>query len=197
MSIYITGEVNITFVHIPKTAGTSMLKWLEENRGNSEFVKWDIHPKHSTIAQDRAKHFSFTVVRNPWDRMVSMYHYFKNIAMFEGSRFLALNNVTSDTFPTFEEWVQHVHEFQIPEPYWFNGCTAQAEWLDVPVDLVIRYENLANEFVHIQNAFRCNLPLPHIYASGRTGYKDYYNDVTKNIVGKLSERDIDIWKYQF
>jgi hypothetical protein len=197
MSLYVHGEKNITFLHIPKTAGTSMLDWLIRNVGNSEYVKWDIHPKLSTVLEERNTNFSYTVVRNPWDRMVSMYHYFKNIAINEGSRFLALNNLTADNFPTFESWVMNLDDFKVPEPYWFNAKTPQIDWIDQPIDLVLRYEHLAEDFKQIQALYNCSEPLPHIYYSGRGHYADYYNDTTKQIVAQVSEADIETYRYTF
>ena len=197
MSVYISGEKNITFVHIPKTAGTSMLYWLINNRGSSDYIKWDIHPKHSTIIENRTPMFSFTVVRNPWDRMVSLYHYFKNIAVHEGSQFLKLNQVDMSKYPPFHEWILQINTFKIPPDYWFNGATAQQEWLDIKVDLVIRYENLTEEFKQVQDVFKCDIPLPHIYASGRGNYSEYYTDESKKFVEQLCQADIDLWKYSF
>lgn len=197
MSVYITGEKNLTFLHIPKTAGTSLLDWLITNKGNSEHVKWDTHPKLSSILFNRVPNFTFTVVRNPWDRMVSMYFYMKNIAINEGSQWLKLNNITRENFPTFEEWLYSIEDSAIPTDYWFKGSTCQAEWIDGTVDLTIRYENLADEFVKIQEAFNCNIPLPHLYSSGRSHYADHYTDSTRKFVEQFSERDIETWKYQF
>jgi hypothetical protein len=197
MSVYITGEKNITFLHIPKTAGTSLLDWLITNKGASEHTKWDVHPKLSTIQEHRTPNFTFTVIRNPWDRMVSMYHYMKNIAIHEGSQWLKLNNITENNFPTFEQWLLSINNSAIPDDYWFKGSTSQKDWIDRPVDLVIRYENLADEFVKIQDAFKCNVPLPHLYSSGRSNYQDYYTTETKKFVEQFSLPDIEEWKYQF
>jgi hypothetical protein len=197
MSVYITGEKNITFLHIPKTAGTSLLDWLINNKANSNHIKWDIHPKLSTIIDTRISNFTFTVIRNPWDRMISMYYYFKNIAISEGSRFLALNNITADNFPTFDRWLMEMDSYIFPEEFWFKITTPQVEWIDKDIDLVVRYENLETDFSKLQEAFTCYLPLPKLYVSGHLPYRDYYNGTTKKIVEKISELDIDRWQYQF
>jgi len=196
--MYVSGERNITFLHIPKTAGTSMLNWLEKNKGNSNIVKWDIHPKYSDIIKNRIHNFSFTVVRNPWDRAVSMYFYMKTVAIHEGSKWLKLNKINENNFPSFTEWLYNLKDFRNPPNFWFNGLSEQVEWLDVPVDLIVRYENLDIEFVKIQEAYDCFIPLPKLYVSERSrDYKQYYNDSTKQFVSKNFEKDIDTWKYQF
>jgi hypothetical protein len=194
MSAYITGENNLTFLHIPKTAGTSILDWMRTNKGNSNIVEWETHPKHSALPSGN---YSFTVVRNPWDRMVSAYHYLKKISLPEGSSWLKLNNINEENFPTFDKWIRNLHNYDNPPIYWFRPETQQAEWLDVPVDLILRYETLADDFKQIQKYYNCSLNLPAHYVTGHTNYTDYYTDVTKKIVETLSLTDISIFKYTY
>jgi hypothetical protein len=129
--------------------------------------------------------------------MVSAYHYLKNISLPEGSGWLELNNITIENFPTFETWVCKLEHYENPTAYWFRPETPQTEWIDVPVGITLRYENLNEGFGKIQEMFDCAVQLPHHYNSGRGNYKDYYSDVTRKIVERLSESDIDMWKYQY
>ena len=194
MSAYITGENNLTFLHIPKTAGTSILDWMRINKGNSNIVEWETHPRHSELPNGN---YSFTVVRNPWDRMVSAYHYLEKISLPAGSSWLKLNNITKANFPTFDKWIRNLHNYDNPPIYWFRPETQQAEWLDVPVDLILRYETLADDFKQIQKYYNCSFNLPTHYVTGHTKYTDYYTDVTKKIVEKLSLTDISTFKYTY
>lgn len=199
MSVYISGEKNITFVHIPKTAGTSITQWLITNSGNSTFKKFEGRPSHSKILEGRDKNFSFTVVRNPWDRIVSLYYFLKNIILeqYGDSDWLAVNNYTKETFPSFDEWVKTLDELKYSQEMLYTIHTQQVDWIDIPVDKVLRFENLENDFKQIQAEYQCNKILPEIFVSGHSSYADYYNDETKKIIANIYERDIDELKYTF
>lgn len=193
MSICTNG---ITYLHIPKTAGTSILDWVR-NATLHVHEEWESHPKHSTLKDLYPTNISFTVIRNPWDRMVSAYHYLRQISLPEGSSWLKLNNITQDNFPEFKDWVLNLEYYDNPVAYWFRPETPQSAWIDAPVDIIIRYETLEQDFVRIQELFSHHVALPHYYKSKRSNYKDYYDDVTKSIVAKLNEQDIDSFKYTY
>lgn len=193
MSICTNG---ISYLHIPKTAGTSILDWVRKSNSNI-IQEWESHPKNSTLKSVCPNNITFTVIRNPWDRMVSAYHYLRQISLPEGSSWLKINNINEDNFPTFEEWICNLNNYKNPEHYWFRPETSQGQWIDLPVEIFIRYENLEEDFKQVQDLFNCKNPLPHFYKSNRSSYKDYYNDQTKDIVTKFNEEDIDVFKYTY
>jgi len=197
MSLHIVGEKNLIFLHIPRTAGTSIADWLLSNKGNSHYAQWETHPKLSTVLENRIPCTSFTVVRNPWDRMISLYFYMRNISINKNSNWIKMNNITHNTIPSFEEWVCNIDDRLMPEEYWFKESTPQVDWIDREIDIIIRYENLKEDFIKIQQEFKTAIELPYLNSSGRSDYADYYNDSTKKLVGKIFEADIDEWKYSF
>jgi len=80
----IIDEYKTIFVHIPKNAGTSIKAFF----GNKEF-----YHKHKAIKEIKNEnpeiynsYRKFTVVRNPYDRMVSWYFYLKRAMGIEQSR---------------------------------------------------------------------------------------------------------------
>lgn len=197
MCLYINGEKNVTFIHIPKTAGTSITEWLINNRGNSTYIELASHPTHSQILEKYERNFSFAVVRNPWDRLVSLYHFLKNILIDEDSHLAVANDYTKENFPSFEHWITHIEDMVYPEDIWYTILTPQQTWLNPNVDLLIRFENLTEEFRQVQDLYNVTKPLPHLFNSKHLNYRNYYNDSTKKIVERLCERDIELFKYQY
>ena len=85
-------QTNTIFIHIPKTAGTSIEKqalnyniywgvYYFKNKLNKNYyyssVPWHIPPKYLTNNEYENK-ILFCVVRNPYTRIVSEYKYTKN-----------------------------------------------------------------------------------------------------------------------
>lgn len=71
-------EHKIVFIHIPKTAG----KAIETALGfipSNPFIHND-YQEHLKIFGGISKYFSFSFVRNPFDRLVSLYCYFTQIS---------------------------------------------------------------------------------------------------------------------
>ena len=71
------------FIHIPKNAGTSVRPWVypmsykDTKQGLPEFIKkigLDKHLPHSKLKPDSMFDDQFAIVRNPWARVVSLYH---------------------------------------------------------------------------------------------------------------------------
>jgi hypothetical protein len=177
---------DIIFVHIPKASGTSISNWF----GNGEqFIG---HPKLETLLDMvSGKPFTFTVVRNPWDRAVSAYHY-----LFHTQKDTNFQEYIDKGVPTFDEFIKNLKTVKVDE-VWFDGTTQQGEWFKSGVDLVIKFENLNEEFKVIQDMLGDHRPLPHCNKSEHGNYRDYFTDETRDIIEKLFIHDIHTFKYSF
>jgi len=90
MPLYLNNEQAITFLHIPKTGGTTIESWLNET-GKYQQVFFSqkkledmlVTPQHlgyGTLTEltktlNRSFEYKFAVVRNPYDRIVSEFFY--------------------------------------------------------------------------------------------------------------------------
>jgi hypothetical protein len=214
-AIHIQGEHNITFVHIPKNGGISIGNWLDDSKGDSESVSWTHHPSCKSIHDMRSPNFTFAVVRNPWDRLVSVYHFLKQdtgTGLKDITKFKNIINFiykfSNDNYPDFDTFVKVLGN---PDPnrvavilplmkqtgQWWGMTTPQGAWLDSKVDLILRYENLEEEFDQIRKIFNSDKPLPKINASIHEHYQSYYTNETKNIVAERAKKDIETFGYAF
>ena len=74
MAIWNPNEKSL-FIHIPKSAGTSIVTWLKKSTWEEKVIS---HSNYAQVIKEdpRLKDaFSFAVVRNPWARLVSHYKF--------------------------------------------------------------------------------------------------------------------------
>jgi len=211
-SVVVTGEKNIAFVHNPKVAGMSIKSWLISNRKNSTYQEFDLKVTFNDLKNtvDNLP-FSFSIVRNPWDRMVSGYYELRRWYDNPGKASQDNLNFVRDYFnrSPFPSFDQFMNEFPQDEmwpvlyptlsPYpatWPKGAVTQKQYVD-GVDLVLRYENITEDFKQIQKIYDCDVPLPMINTSENNDYRSYYNDRTKAIGAAFFQEDIDTFRYSF
>lgn len=182
-------EKDFIFIHINKTAGSSISSLLDMDR--MHLTAFTIR---NILAEDAwQEKFKFSFVRNPWDRIVSQYHH------RYGKNQQNLQNREID----FQTWVKEVYQEGNPEFINFHTMfMPQLNWITDPdgkiiVDYIGRYENLQEDIAFIKDKLKIEKPLPHLRSSKRKHYSSYYDDVTKNIVGDYFKKDIEYLKYEF
>ena len=224
------------FVHIPKDAGQSIeriflnlldLKW--ETRAplllryndrpelgppSLAHLKASEYVRYKYLSQELFnEYYKFTFVRNPWDRIISIYKHFDFSTRFEFKFFLT-------DILTKGLW---------QEKYWFIGPQSDfvcAEDGRILVDFIGRFENLQNDFyfvcekiglppIEVPHSNRSSFTSPvlsvrpkefvkyiryqlkgrHIPAFKR--YQDYYDDESRQLVAEIYKKDIELFSYKF
>jgi len=216
MALYFPSEIPdvvkpLTFIHIPKTAGTSFTNWVVTN--NIPHTNTSMHGTPDKV-QDRLPNLGFTVcfVRNPWDRMVSFFHYVGQQAQHKlhayatGGKLRKGFDLETESAilrvyrQGFYRWLtleasgqatamsqdKTMMNWKQPQWHWAQGC-----------DRVMRMEDLASEFVWLQHYFRCYQPLPRVNTSEHGDYRDYYDPETHDIVAEMYAIDIERFGYVF
>jgi hypothetical protein len=191
----ISHEHRFIFVHIQKTAGKSLLKPLGLPPGAD----------HRFARQQRADYgealwhayFKFAFVRNPWDRLVSGYHY-----RIRGGSQRPGDLARAKLYPrSFRKFCRNLDRFMnLPDEHMF---VPQWQWISDPqermiIDFVGRYEALDQDFETVCR--RLGLPvkrLPHVNQSKHRPYPDYYDRETRDLVARAYERDIELFGYSF
>ena len=100
---------NIKMIHINKTAGTSVSDWLLNlvDTGNKSHLtgKGEANSSHRIIEEFTNKHFYFTIVRNPYDRLAS--HYFNWESQGKGRK----ERWWRDDVKDLNDFVQKAYEY--------------------------------------------------------------------------------------
>ena len=211
-------DKKFVFLQIPKTGSDSicncLLKFLCKKNMMSELSNKSIFGgcgHHSNLEelvnqtnQTFEDYFIFTIVRNPFDRVLSEYTYIpKYLAKIESGEIRRIcNNLNGysvesfrDKFPTFTSYVKN-----IPEIIFLNGHgRPQYSYVRYKKpDFIGRFENLQEDFDTICD--KIGIPkqqLPHLNKTKHKHYTEYYDDETREIVAKKYAKDIEYFGYEF
>ena len=186
---------NLTFVHIPKNAGTSIIKWFTKYKSffDADPIFMGHHESLPMIAKVMPCITTFAVVRNPYDRLVSFYTFARDGQTEWCIKFRQANGL--EEFPDFATWVDRLESYDTL--HWFKTTTNQFEWIPNGVTHLLRTESLDNDFKPIQDIVDFGVTLDVNNKSDHELYKNLYTDKEKNKVAKLFEKDLDLYKYTF
>lgn len=142
--------------------------------------------------------FSFAIVRNPWDRVVSAYHFLKGGGIKGDDRHDADRFVTC--YGSFNEFV--LEGFKNKEILYQIHFRPQYKWIsdddELIVDVLGRFEKLQPHFSRwCKQTGLPNYKLPHVNRSMHNSYKTYYSEQTIEIVRRIYRKDIELFKYNF
>ena len=209
------------FIHIPKCAGQSVeeafcrdigISWAERAalllrpKGKADTDKAPERLAHlkareyvalKYIPEDMyKKYLKFAIIRNPWDRIFSIYKYLgRGCGTFRDFTYKKLGNVESaKSLPFF--WHSQ-YEYL---------CSDEGE---IIVDNIVKFESMSETIENIFMKLGFSEPtLPYrnrskdIKAKGKSNsihasYKDFYCEETKAIIQRLYSNDIEQFGYTF
>jgi chondroitin 4-sulfotransferase 11 len=200
----ISHKYRYVFLHIPKTAGTSIEQALGLRAGKDG--GWT--PGTCKIA-GRTKHhiephmipkgyFVFTFVRNPWDRILS-YYMFRREPRSRHRRSIH----PDERKISYRDWLLRLAEFsryRHINPAFQIAISSQNRLIRDHPHFIGRYENLAEDFLHICTQVGLQpRPLQKVNPTTqkKRPYADYYTEETAKIVARLYCDDIERFGYRF
>jgi chondroitin 4-sulfotransferase 11 len=178
----------LIFIHIPKTAGTSIKKLFLNDNDFSLLTNLKKHEPIYNIKKnninDYNKYKKFAIVRNPYDRIVSSYF------------FLQKMNI-KNFFQTieFNEWIKNPCKHPcklLPGLTKYLLLAPQYLWIDETVN-ILKYENLNKELNTFLNK---KVNLPKINNSIHEHYLNYYNNKSLNIIYHRYKEDFKKFNYK-
>lgn len=205
------------FVHAPKTGGTSLALMLEAKAMKDDIMLGDTPKarkrrgkvkgietsgrlwKHAMLSDlyglvtqaEMEDFFVFTLVRNPWDRMVSYYHWLR-MQEFDHPA------VQVAKAKSFENFVLDPMILRSMELNPFGRYVTDRDGIERG-DHFVRLEHFSQDLELVEAQIGAKLGPPvHENASNRHGhYREHYTDETRQAVARACAEDIERFGYSF
>jgi hypothetical protein len=180
------------FVHIPKTAGSSITQALFG--APSRHVPYFVYQRANPIKFHR--YFKFAFVRNPWDRLVSTYFFLREGGLNWQDRQWSERNLAG-----YGDFGSFVRGWLTPEnAYSWIHFMPQSHFIcnqagDLMVDFVGRFERLTDDFDVVARRLGLAANLPLTNQSEHAPFAAYYDSETRDIVRLVYSRDIEAFGY--
>lgn len=198
----ISFQKRFLFVHIPKTGGNSIQTVLRDYSEDEVVARHDRQDgverfavrnpkynlkKHSKLAEysdalgreQFSNLYKFTVVRNPWDRMVSFYFTPGRGKSWDAQEFEKIIRETKGVADFLRLEKDDVDPFS-------------------NVDRIVRFERLEEDFRAVCEHLAIPLaPLPKYNRSEREHYSKYYDERSRKIVNERFADEIEAFGYSF
>jgi hypothetical protein len=212
----VTGlQRDVLFLWVPKCAGTSVYATLVkygcvehrwgnplqpfDNRGIITFGHVDtLQLIDAGIVTQRYfdDAFKFAFVRNPFDRLVSLFVYLKKISC---------EAVPADML--FEQFCEVIGRGDIPPIGLYNyrglnQCNPMSRWLTdkngrLIADFVGHHEQLSEDFQEVCRRLGIREKIPHENRTDHRPYRDYYTAKTRALIERAYQEDLDRFHYSF
>lgn len=204
------------FIHIPKTAGTSIntffhpgVRFHYEKADYERLFGWcpkrRIHMQHATSKQlieteliteeQWNTYFKFAFVRNPWDRAYSDYIWIQQFSGVKGS---------------FKDYILKNGNFKgilndsSNNKYLGDHLYKQSDFFDVKgdyeVDFIGRFENFNLDIQYVLSELGITEKFNEFQNKGKGRkkvYSTFYTNTLKKLVTKEFEKDIRLFNYTF
>ena len=180
---------NFIFIHINKTGGSSVawaLKLPFEHLTAQEKIE---------LVGDRRwdRCLTFTIVRNPWDKVVSQYHYrLKTNQTDLNDETIPFDECVRQAFSKRDSFYHDNPKFFLPQTDWITDQNGR-----ILVDEIVHFENLDAEFSQVMKKLGKRITLPHLRKSKHGHYRDYYDTETAAIIHDYFQKDIENFGYSF
>lgn len=186
-----TDKGELVFIHINKNAGTSISQAIGQKNiyhlTAAELIKI-LGPQRYENAH------SFTVVRNPWDRVVSHYHF----------RVQTNQTKLKERQISFKDWLRNTYGPN-PNPIYLDKpkmFMTQADWLknshgELQVKHILKFENVKSDFNDLMTNLNLKFTLEHYNRTDHETYHNYYDAESVLWIERYFKEDIRLFNYLF
>ncbi len=185
------------FLHVPKTAGTSLAAALDLRPGHIPVSRY--------IAKDRLRFenaFSFAFVRNPWDRLRSSFGYLRSAFGINASPDVLWAEENLAPFGEFEQFVLALKDPKIRSRIMrWKHFQPQLDWLampgerDVLANFVGKFERIGEETIRLGSEIGVELDVPHLRKPQAYLEENRFTPEMIGIIGDIYAADATAFGY--
>lgn len=196
-AIPVIKQTDSLFIHIPKTAGTSIHQSLYDI---DEWSHWDYKSYKQILGETYYNRiFKFSLVRHPVDRLYSAYNYMKKGGMTGQGEYTT--HLLKD-YPTFKSFV---YDLELRPHYWLQFSHFRPQHLFIynkagksQVDYIGKVEDLNNGvFKFLADNLKRETELLHLNKSGKsTRGRDHIQPDLQAIIFHVYKKDFQLLGYR-
>lgn len=193
--------MNYLFIHIPKTAGTFVKKIIDSNEDNKNIFYLKSKTDSQSIIESHysirfvKKNFNnlnkikfFTIVRNPYDRIYSIWKYLKDADNITNSLLCKVENNFSDFITEMRSDFYDSFYFFSPQHYFLQG----EELNNIEIFKFEDINTKLKDFLTQQNYTWSN---QKINVTNGPSWEEVYTQEMKEIVYNKYQKDFEIFNY--
>lgn len=183
----------LVFVRVAKAATTTILHTFKQSGVFFDTIHpswWQHDPNHVPLwgilnsCPKSSDYFKFAFVRNPWDRLVSAYHYARKWHSWN-------NKPLPKHLLSFELFVRHGMDLQ-PK---YSEC--QYSWVD-GCDFIGKVETFSSDMFKLSQKIDISLECVDVMnTTTHNHYREYYTSLLRDMVAERFSTDIDEFDYSF
>ncbi|MEO4045289.1 sulfotransferase family 2 domain-containing protein [Hoeflea sp. CAU 1731] len=188
----------IIFVHIPKTGGNSIAKAIFGTGGRGHYSLAQYYRSNPTLFR---RSFKFGITRNPWDRIVSSFHYLKQGGMTKSDKEFGDTFLANLNFGSFIVKLSDDNEYLTKVLRWIH-FRPQIDFVQInnqtTMDYLGKLESIDEALNAISEIVKRNVVIKKFNASNHEDYRKYYKESQLvDIVENIYKRDVQQFGYCF
>lgn len=198
----IIDEMKIAFVHVPKTSGLYIENkmCLHAKKLNTKYIKFGGHYTYEQMhTKENIAHYTFfTIVRNPYDRIISAFNYYQDPKTDQHAHFTAIFNSEND--------INRFVNIVVNKKMYKNNpfFQSQYDWLNFngKLPIIIKYEAF-KEGMEYLTKFCDNPEATDLFSDLAKGHdavrydvRSHLNEKSIKAINTICESDFQYFRYK-